>query len=532
MHFHTVQPLNAAIIKHLFYGSLSVDIMNTQVVSRFNGMYAYLDRRALIMLLLGISAGVPIMLIFSTLGLWLQEAGVNKGSVTMFSWAGLAYSFKFIWSPLTDSLPIPLLSKLLGKRRSWLFLAQVSIIGALFLMASVNPTTPNSLTMMALGAIWLGFSSATQDLMIDAYRIEAAPEDTAMQSVMSSTYVAGYRLGMIVSGAGALFAASWFGSTKDAYSYEAWRNTYWIMATVIGVGIATTLCIAEPKVNITDKKPHFSSQDHLRLVLMFAASVTAFVFSFTYIGKILSQTSSPLMSFLLESIRFSLSGIIAIAIGWLSVMIGLVRHEAAHQSFVAPVADFFKRYDQALLILALIGLYRISDIVAGVITNLFYVDLGFDKTQIAWTVKTFGMIATITGGFAGGILAQRFPIMRMMMLGAILAAATNLLFVLLSWRGQDLELMYFVVAFDNFAAGLASTVFVAFLSALTNIRFSAVQYALFSSLMTLMPKVLGGYSGTIVEKIGYDGFFTFTALLGIPILLLVWLVDKKIFSQK
>jgi len=214
------------------------------------------------------------------------------------------------------------------------------------------------------------------------------------------------------------------------------------------------------------------------------------------------------------------------------VWLKIVPKQLAVDTWVTPVADFFRRYGRsALLLLALIGLYRISDIVAGVISNVFYQEMGFSKNEIAAAVKTFGVVMAVAGGFLGGLLSQRFSLMKMMMAGAVLASATNLLFITLAYRGHDVVFMYLAVGFDNLASGLAGAVFVAFLSSLTNIRFTAVQYAIFSSLMTLLPKTLGGYSGTIVSKIGYPGFFLFTALIGLPVLLLVYWVDKKIYRQ-
>ena len=250
----------------------------------------------------------------------------------------------------------------------------------------------------------------------------------------------------------------------------------------------------------------------------------------------------------------------------LLVRTGLVRRELAWQTWLEPLADFFRRYGRAaLLLLALVGLYRSADIVAGAITNLFYQNLGYSKAEIASAVKIFGVAMTLGGGFLGGLLAQRYPLMRMMMAGAVLTATTNLLFVLLAWYGdknawlplaavadapqwqalcpplsgiaralaaaQDgkLWLLYGVVGFDNLAAGIAASVFIAFLSSLTSIRFTAVQYAIFSSLMTLLPKTLGGYSGGIVDAIGYPAFFTFTALLGVPVLALVYWTERRLY---
>ena len=486
---------------------------------------AYLDKRAIIMLFLGFSAGIPILLLFSSLGLWLREAGIDRSIVTMFSWAALAYSFKFIWAPLVDAVPLPILTKLLGRRRSWILISQLLIVLAICIMASVNPITDDSLKLMAVGAVLLGFSSATQDIVIDAYRIELAPP--SLQAVLSAMYVAGYRIGMIVAGAGALYLAESFGSTESFYSYEAWRNTYWIMAAVMGIGVITTLVIYEPisEQVITERK----SSVYARLVLVFAISIVGFVTVFASVGPFLPETESVINGFLLEVVRMVLSTLAALIIGYGLVKAKLVEPEVARSTWIEPIADFFRRYGKkALLLLALIGLYRISDIVAGVISNVFYQDMGFTKIEIANAVKLVGVIMVIAGSFLGGLLAQKMRIMRAMMVGAILACVTNLLFILLTYHPGSLPYMYLAVILDNLAAGLATAVFIAFLSSLTSIRFTAVQYAIFSSLMTLFPKVLGGYSGTIVDSTSYPFFFTFTFAIGIPILILIYYVDKHI----
>nr|WP_040625179.1 MFS transporter [Moraxella macacae] len=492
-------------------------------------LYAYKDKRALIMLLLGFFAGIPILLIFSSLSLWLREAGVNRSTVTMFSWAALGYSFKFIWAPLIDSIPVPVLTQKLGKRRAWLLTAQALIIAAILIMANTNPAS-QSLVIMATGAVLLGFSSATQDIVIDAYRIELA--DVSMQTVLSATYNAGYRMGMIVAGAGALFLAELFGSVKGFYVYQAWQHTYFIMAGVMGMGMVTTLLIYEPSPsNIHKSKSVQQSGDYLRLVAVFVLSVIGFVLSFIGFGK-LPKPGDAFGGFLLESVQLLVSLGVALTIGTGLVNFGLVKKQIAIATWIDPVVDFFKRYGKkAFLLLLLIGLYRISDIVAGVISNVFYEDMGFSKSDIAKAVKTFGVIMVIVGGFVGGAVAQRFRIMQAMMIGGVLACFTNLMFVALALRGHDIWLMYTAVAVDNLASGLAGAVFIAFLSALTNIRFTAVQYAIFSSLMTLIPKVLGGYSGMIVDAKGYAWFFTFTTLIGLPILLLIYLVDKKVMFE-
>ena len=245
---------------------------------------AYLDSRVIIMLFLGFSAGIPILLIFSSLSLWLREAGIDRSVVTMFSWAALGYSFKFIWAPLIDALPVPFLTKWLGRRRGWMVVSQLLVILAIILMARVNPIDEHVLVYMAAAAVLLGFSSATQDIVIDAYRIELAPP--SMQSILSSIYVSGYRIGMIVAGAGALYLADYFGSTETFYSYEAWRNTYYIMAAVMTLGLLTTFASYEPTAETLQKN---KQQLNLKVFLSYSALllVPGLLFGFIYLINIL-----------------------------------------------------------------------------------------------------------------------------------------------------------------------------------------------------------------------------------------------------
>ncbi|UXZ04794.1 AmpG family muropeptide MFS transporter [Moraxella nasicaprae] len=486
---------------------------------------AYLNRQALSLLFLGFAAGVPILLVFSSLGLWLREAGIDRATVTMFGWATLAYSFKFIWSPLVDALPLPILKNYLGHRRSWLFLTQILVIVALVLMAMFDPASGESaLYLMAFSCVLLGFSAASQDIVIDAYRIESAP--ASMQTALSASYVAGYRIGMIVSGAGALYLADFFGSSMEVYSYAAWQKTYLIMAAVMLIAVFTTLGIKEPAI---DRKPIGNdTKDYARLVLVFGLSVVAFIIGYNLIGGALPETDGVLTGFLLGSVQFIGSIFLFGLTSWLSVNAGVAPKSVVQQAWLTPVTEFFERYGKkAIYVLALIGLYRVSDVVAGNISNIYYQELGFSKTQIATAVKMVGVWAGIVGGFIGGYLAQATNIMRAMTIGAILACLTNLLFVALFYL-PNAPMMYTAVIIDNLAAGLASAIFVAFLSALTSIRFTAVQYALFSSLMTLFPKVLGGYSGAIVEATNYSFFFGFTFAIGLPVLILIYLVNKHI----
>ena len=503
-----------------------------------DSLKAFTRPSAIAMLFFGFSAGTPILLIFSSLSLWLREAGVSRADVTYFSWAALGYSFKFVWAPLPDRLPIPFLTKKLGRRRSWILLSQLAIMLAILLMAYTDPAAGGSaLKWMAIGAVLLGFSSATQDIVIDAYRIESDTED--MQALLSATYIAGYRIGMIVAGAGALLLASTFGTKMGAYSYDSWFKTYTIMALTMLVGVLTTLCVKEPFS--PTKKAHqqdYTSKDYSQFFMLFLAIILTFIATLTYSAPLFTPLKEAIEgsigTFLSKSLQFTLGILTSALVARILVSSGLVNKSMVNQTYIEPIKDFFNRYgrDTALLLLALVGLYRISDIVLGVISNVFYQDLGFTKVQIASVVKTFGLIMTLIGGFLGGLLTTRFSIIKILMLGAILSAATNILFILLAKLGDNTLMLYVVISTDNLAAGLASAAFIAFLSSLTNISFTAIQYAIFSSLMTLFPKLLGGYSGTLAENLGYEGFFMVSALMGLPVLYLVYLAGKKLDIRK
>lgn len=501
---------------------------------------AFKEPSVIAMLFLGFSAGIPILLIFSSLSLWLREAGVERSAVTFFSWAALGYSFKFVWAPLVDKLPLPILTRWFGRRRSWMLLSQIMVIVAILWMASTDPSLVDNLSVMAFAAVLLGFSSATQDVVIDAYRIEVA--ESELQALLSSTYIAGYRIGMLVAGAGALFIASFFGTKMGAYDYDAWRNSYYIMAAAMLVGVITTLIIKEPTVQKKSIVVAYSASDYLRFLLLFIMSVSAFVATFYFSSDLANSTKNLLTSifdnkylssFIVQSVRLTLAIGFAALVAYLLTALSICKKDMVIETYAEPIKDFFKRYGLTLawLILALIGLYRISDIVLGVISNVFYQDMGFTKVEIASVVKTFGLFMTIAGGFLGGILSVRFGVMKILFLGALLSAATNLLFMLLAYTGNNLPMLYLVISADNLSAGLASAAFIAFLSSLTNISFTAVQYAIFSSLMTLLPKLLGGYSGSMVDELGYVYFFLITTLMGMPVLLLIWIANKRLMLK-
>ena len=417
----------------------------------------YLEPASLRMLLLGFSAGLPLLLVFGTLSFWLREAGVDRTTIGHLSWVGLAYGVKWMWSPLVDRLPIPLLTRMLGRRRSWLLLSQAVIMLALVGMAYTDPRM--ALTPIVWGALAVAFGSATQDIALDAYRIESAAIER--QGALAATYQTGYRLAMIWAGAGVLWIAA-RAEVADAAHYQpaAWQTAYLVMAASMLLGVLTVLLSPEP----------------VREPLAPAKSVA----------------------------------------DWLQ------------GALVAPFADFIGRYRwQAVLILCLIALYRISDVVMGIMANPFYVDMGYTKDEVAAVTKIYGVIMTLAGAFAGGALALRFGVMRVLMLGAVLSAASNLLFAWLATFGHSLGALIFVVSADNLSSGIASAAFIAYLSGLTNVQYSATQYALFSSLMLLLPKFIAGFSGQYVDAFGYAQFFVATSLLGVPVLLLIWLASRN-----
>ncbi len=476
-----------------------------------------LDPRSLRMLLLGFSSGLPLLLVFSTLSVWLIKAGVERGVVTFFSWAGIAYAFKFVWSPLIDRISLPVLSGILGHRRAWLLLSQFLVIAAILFTSIADPA--NTLVWTAIGAAAIGFSSATQDIVIDAYRIESAPP--RLQAMLSAVYVAGYRIAMLTAGAGALWLASWLGA--ETYDPQTWQTVYRAMAAFMLVGVFATLISPEPEV---DRDLTSDRIVQLRLFLAFVVGVAALIAMFNLIGST-PKDIGPLLSLLFNAMRMLLSLAAAGVAIFALVRLNFVPGAESRKAYVEPFTEFAKRFGlAAIAVLGLIGVYRIADIVMGAVANVFYVEMGFQLSEIATYTKFYGLAATIAGGFLGGFVTGRIGVMRALFLGAILAAASNLLFAYLATQGADLRLLVAVITADNLSAGFAVAAFVAYLSALTNVTFTATQYALFSSIMLLLPKVLAGYSGSIVTAVGYPSFFTFTALLGVPVVALVWWAGK------
>lgn len=419
------------------------------------------------MLLLGFSSGLPLLLILGTLAFRLRDAGIDRTTIGFFSWVGLAYGFKWAWAPLVDRLPLPWLTRRLGRRRSWLLAAQLVIVAGLSGMALTDPT--QNLDRLVAFALLVAFASATQDIALDAFRIESA--DVSRQAAMAAAYQVGYRTAMITASAGALWIAAVFDPDEATFQHAPWRIAYLCMAGLIGVGIATVLFSNEPRVAV----PAATSRRR-------------------------SEVAAHLHSRLLS---------------WF------------YTAAVDPFLDFVLRYRwHAVLLLALIGTYRISDIVLGVMSSPFYHDMGFTKEEVAAISGVYGVFMTLAGAAVGGVLTLRYGVMRILLLGAALSAATNLLFAWLATRGHDIPGLVFAISADNLSGGIASAAFIAYLSGLTNVAYSATQYALFSSVMLLLPKFVAGWSGWVVDNYGYENFFIGTAAIGAPVLLFAWLAGR------
>ncbi|MDH5601871.1 MAG: MFS transporter [Gammaproteobacteria bacterium] len=437
--------------------------------SWLNAFNVYLNRRVIAMLFLGFAAGLPFPLVFTTLSTWLRQIGISKTVIGFFAWIGITYSIKIFWAPVVDRLRLPVLTPMFGQRRGWMLLAQAGIIIGLIGMAWTDPS--QYITQMALFSLLVAFSSATQDIVIDAYRIEAVKDE--FQGAMAATYQAGWRIAAaLVAGAAALYISEYF----------SWTVAYTVMAAFMGVGIITVLLISEPERNVN------------QLTYLQEQRVIDYLESAAHVPTILREP-----------------------VAW---FIGAV---------ICPFTDFFQRNSkQALFILLFIGIYRISDIVLANMTHPFYIDMGFSVIEIANIAKIFGVIMTLLGAFVGGVLVVRYGILRILLLGAILVSLTNLMFALLADNGHSIIGLTIVLSSDNFSGGLASTAFIAYLSSLTNKAYTATQYALFSSLMTLGPKFISGFSGMVIDAQGYIFFFAYAAALGIPaIFMVIYLMKHK-----
>lgn len=415
-----------------------------------SALLVYTQRPVITLLFLGFSAGLPFLLVFSTLSAWLNDFGIEKTTIGFFGWIGITYSVKVLWSPIVDQLPVPFLTKRLGQRRSWIFVGQIGIALGLAIISTLNPS--EDIALIALCAILIAFASSTQDIAIDAFRIESAIQK--YQGALSASYIFGYRVALLASGAGALYIAE----------YGSWSSSYLVMASLMSIGMLTCYLCKEPN-NTAAKHTHYS--EHASLSQWFAKAI------------------------------------------------------------IAPFTDFFSRQGRfAITILCFIACFRLSDITMGIMANPFYLDLGFSKKDIADIGKIFGFFMTIIGSFIGGLLVIRYGVYRPLIAGAIMVAITNLFFVALANAGANLNWLAITISADNLSGGLANAAFIAYLSGLTGRAYTATQYALFSSLMTLPGKTLSGFSGLIIDSSNYQIFFLYAAIMGIPAILLSLIVMR------
>lgn len=422
--------------------------------SWLDALLVYFKPKVLTLFFLGFSSGLPYLLVFSTLTAWLRDNGVERSTIGFVGFIGMVYSLKVLWSPFVDRIQLPLLGQLLGQRRAWMLFSQVGIIASLVAMAMVKPG--EQLILFALLALCVAFFSATQDIVVDAFRIDSA--QNVLQGAMATTYILGYRIALLFSGAGALYIAD----------ISNWTLSYFAMAGAMSVGLLTTLCVNEPQREVLT--PHNQPKLYSR--------------------------------------------------AWF------------YQVVILPFVEFFQRYKGlSLLLLAFISIFRISDIVMGVMANVFYLDLGFSKTDIASIAKLFGFSMTLLGSFVGGIWVARFGVHGPLIVSAILVVVTNLLFAQLSLAGANKTWLIITISADNLSGGFATVAFIAYLSSLTNRYYSATQYALFSSIMTLPGKFISGFSGSFVDSFGYVAFFIYSSAIGIPSVVLA-IILYRMHQQK
>ncbi|HEX2559595.1 AmpG family muropeptide MFS transporter [Phenylobacterium sp.] len=496
--------------------------------STLGALAVYGERRSLVMLALGFASGLPNLLIFDTLSLWLRDAGLSLKVIAIFSLATLAYSLKFLWAPLIDRTQVPVLNRWLGHRRSWMVVTQGLVMLGLWLISGTNPAS--SLGLMAAFAVFVGFTAATQDIVIDAWRIEAAT--TEKQGAMAAAYQWGYRIAMITAGAAPLVLA-------DAFN---WNISYAVMAALMLIGVGGSL--AAPREKDHQIRPIHAEGLASRPALEipeWLGRLALFALAALVLGSGLAADAS-LLAAILSGLGLPGAGEAVVA-AWAmkpqgvflqlgAVAVGLaiialaasplpgVRTRPGVYLFSAlgdPLRDFFARYKGvAALILAMICLYRLPDFVLNIM-NPFYADLGFTKTEIAEVRKVFGVIMSVLGVGLGGFAVARLGLLRALVIGAFAGPLSNLVFAWLALQGSSLPALFIAIGIDNVASGLSGTCLIAYMSSLTSAGFTATQYALFSSLYALPGKLIASQSGRIVEgaAASADGGGMFAALAGL-----------------
>lgn len=398
-----------------------------------------------IIFFLGISSGLPLALVLSTLKALLIEKGFDLKTVGLFALVSIPYSLKIFFAPLIDSLSIPLLTKAVGQRRSWIIFTQILL--AIFIFALGTAGIFSSLSAISIFALLVAFSSASQDIVIDGYRIELIKKED--QGLASSFYIYGYQIGMLVSGAGALILAELLG----------WDAVYFLMAASMLLCIFTVIFADETRKNWQPKKYNFWSWNH--------------------------------------------------------------------EYVIAPLKDFTHRRNW-YIIFAFVIFFKLGDAFAGNLTLPFLLEIGFSKIEIAKIVKTFGLFATLFGVFVGGVLVKKIGLIKSLWIAGVMQMLSNLTFAYLSKIGHDSQLLYLVIFAENFSSGIGNSVFVAYLSGLCNIAFSATQYAILSSLASFARSTLSSSAGAFAQTLGWYQFFILSTVLAIPgLIFLLWLNVKN-----
>jgi PAT family beta-lactamase induction signal transducer AmpG len=415
----------------------------------------YFKPRVLVVLLLGFSGGLPFSLTGMALQAWMTESGVDIRTIGLFAAIGIPYLIKFLWAPLTDALDVPFLSALLGRRRGWLMLTQLWLMAAIVLMAFGSPAA--SPLLVAVAALMVATASATQDILIDAFRVESLPEDE--QAAGMASYVAAYRVGALISGAGTLFLVSGFEGAGFG-QHAAWTAGFVTMAALVLVGIAATLLAVEPAQSAAAEAEHATHARENAVTRVGKAAVGAFL-------------------------------------------------------------DFFSR-DMALAVLAFVTLFKLADALALALTTPFVLDLGFSRNELAGIVKGIGFIATLTGGFAGGYVARVLPLAPSLWLGGILQTVTILAFAWQAVVGMDVVTLTFTITVQYFTDAIGTVIFVAYLSALCrNPLHTATQYALLTALTALGRTVFSLGAGYVVLATGWAWYFVICAATAIPSFILL-----------
>jgi len=414
----------------------------------------YFRPRLLLILVFGFASGLPLALTFATLTFWLAEEGVSKGSIGLFALAGTAYTLKFLWSPLMDQLSLPGLTGWLGRRRGWMLLCQLALMAIMVGLGQTDPA--DDLAAVALWAVALAFASASQDIVIDAYRVEILTEEE--QGAGAAMIVFGYRIGMLASGAGALYLASVF----------PWSIVYAAMAGAMGIGVFATLLAPAPY----------------------------------------APPRTP-----------AVGPAVARAADWLK------------RAVFGPFAEFLCRPGW-LALLAFVLFYKLGDAAVGVMTNPLYVDLGFGKTEVAEVAKLFGLAATLTGAFVGGVMVARLGLVAALWICGVLQLLSNVGFAGLALVGHDITALAAVIGFENLAGGMGTTAFVAFLAALCNRNYTATQYALLSSLTAVARTFIAAPGGFIAEATGWPLYFLLTGIVAVPGVALIALLQKRLKPER